>query len=73
MVKIKATSVAKLGKNEYVSFYLFNSPESRMLNIKPTFAIKQTFYLQKVKDPKVTLGILFGILNEHSVQGWENN
>ena len=36
-----------------------------------TFVIKQTFYLQTIKAPKVTLGILFWILNEHSVQIWE--
>ena len=30
--------------------------------------IKWTIYLQKVEAPKVTLGILFLILNEHSVQ-----
>ena len=33
-----------------------------------TLVIKQTFYLQKVEAPKVTLGILFWILNKHSVQ-----
>ena len=31
---------------------------------------EQTFYLQKVKDPKVTLRILFWNLDEHSVQVW---
>ena len=36
-----------------------------------TFVINQTFYLQKVEAPKITLGILFWILNEHSVQVWE--
>ena len=33
-----------------------------------TTDIKWTFYFQKVEAPKVTLGILFWILNEHSVQ-----
>ena len=33
-----------------------------------TFVIKQTFIIE---DPKVTLGILFWILNDHSVQVWE--
>ena len=37
------------------------------------FLIKWTFYLQKVEAPKVTLGVLFWILNEHSVQVWEKN
>ena len=29
--------------------------------------------MQKVEAPKVTLGILFWIVNEHSVQVWEKN
>ena len=37
-----------------------------------TFVTKWTFYLQKVEAPKVTLGILFWILNEHSVQEKKN-
>ena len=46
-------------------------PFKNKINLGPvsnTFVMKQTFYLQKVQAPKVTLGILFGILNEHSVQ-----
>ena len=35
-----------------------------------TFVIKRTFYLQNVKVPKVTLGIPWWILNEHSMQLW---
>ena len=38
--------------------------------VSGTFVIKQTFYLQEVEPPKVTLGILLWILNEHSVQVW---
>ena len=34
---------------------------------------KTDFYLRKVEVPKVTLSILFWILNEHSVQVWERN
>ena len=35
-----------------------------------TFVIKQTLNLRKGWGPKVTLDILFRILNEHSVQVW---
>ena len=38
-----------------------------------TLVIKPTFYLQNVEAAKVTLGILFWIINEHSVQVWEKN
>ena len=34
----------------------------------PFFVIKRTFYLQKGEAPKVTLGVLFWIVNETSVQ-----
>ena len=46
-------------------------PFKNKINLGPvsnTFVMKQTFYLQKVEAPKVTLDILFGILSEHSVQ-----
>ena len=42
-------------------------PPGEITFVRP---IKQTFYLQKVETPKVTLGILFWILNEHCVQIW---
>ena len=45
--------------------------QKKKKNAITTFVIKQTFYLQKVEAPKVTFGILFWILNEHSVQVWE--
>ena len=40
------------------------------ISLTPLIAIKETFYLQKVEAPKVTLGILFWILYKHSVQVW---
>ena len=33
--------------------------------------MKHTFYLQEIEAPKVTIGMLFWTLNEHSVQVWE--
>ena len=43
-----------------------------VVNFSPAHLFYKTdFYLQKVEDPKVTVGMLLWIIDEHSLQVWE--